>query len=75
VIPPELAPVLQTLWQIAVQIFQLLMTVVKNPIASIVVGALLAFGARHVIYGIGLALLAYGVLSLISSWFGVKLVP
>jgi len=48
---------------------------IKNPIASIIVGAILAFGGRHVIYGIGLALIIYGALFLIAEWFGIKLVP
>jgi len=72
---PELVSIIQTLWNVLVQVFQLLMTVIKNPVVSIVVGAILAFGARHVIYGVGLALVIYGVLSLISSWLGVKFVP
>jgi hypothetical protein len=48
---------------------------IKNPIASLIVGAILAFGGKHVIYGIGLALVIYGALSLITGWFGIKLVP
>jgi hypothetical protein len=72
---PELASIIQTLWNVLVQVFHLLMTVIKNPVVSIVVGAILAFGARHVIYGVGLALVIYGALSLISSWLGVKFVP
>jgi hypothetical protein len=75
VAPPELVPALQTLWQIFIQIFQLLVAVVKNPVASIIVGALLAFGARHVIYGIGLALMIYGAVAIISELFGIKLIP
>jgi len=51
------------------------MSVIKSPVASIIVGAILAFGGRHVIYGIGLALIIYGVVSLISGWLGIKLVP
>ncbi len=38
-------------------------------------GAILAFGGRHIIYGIGLALMIYGALSLITGWLGIKLVP
>jgi len=49
--------------------------VIKNPWASIVMGALLAFGGRHIIYGIGLALLVYGIVALLASHFGFKLVP
>jgi hypothetical protein len=49
--------------------------VIKSPLTSLFVGAILAFGGRHVIYGIGLALMIYGVLALISEWFGIKLVP
>jgi len=57
------------------QLLQLLLTLIKNPIASLIVGAILAFGGRHVIYGIGLSLIIYGALSLIAGWFGIKLVP
>jgi hypothetical protein len=39
------------------------------------VGAILAFGGRHIIYGVGLALMIYGALALISGWLGFKLVP
>jgi hypothetical protein len=49
--------------------------VIKNPLVSIFVGALLAFGGRHVIYGVGLALIVYGVVSLVTGWLGIKLVP
>ncbi len=74
-VPPELMSAIKTLWDVAVQIFQLLELVIRSPVTSLVVGALLAFGGRHLIYGIGLALMAYGALSLISSWLGIKLVP
>jgi hypothetical protein len=57
------------------QLFQLLEVVVKSPLTSLIVGAVLAFGGRHVIYGIGLALMIYGAVSLISGWLGIKLVP
>jgi hypothetical protein len=70
-----LASALQTLWQVLTQIFQLLELVIKSPVTSIVVGAVLAFGGRHVIYGIGLALLIYGVVALIAGWLDIKLVP
>ncbi len=72
---PELASVLQTLWQVLIQLFQLLEVVVKSPLTSLFVGAVLAFGGRHIIYGIGLALMIYGALALISGWLGIKLVP
>jgi hypothetical protein len=49
--------------------------VIKSPLTSLIVGAILAFGGRHVIYGIGLALMIYGAVSLLSSWLGIKLVP
>jgi hypothetical protein len=70
-----LASVLQTLWQVLIQLFQLLEVVVKSPLTSLFVGAVLAFGGRHIIYGIGLALMIYGALALISGWLGIKLVP
>ncbi len=57
------------------QLLQLLETVVKSPLTSLIVGAILAFGGRHIIYGIGLALMIYGALSLITEWLGIKLVP
>jgi len=57
------------------QLFKILEVVVKSPLTSIFVGAILAFGGRHVIYGIGLALILYGVLALLSAWLGFKLVP
>ena len=72
---PELASILQALWDILIQIIQLLVAVIKSPLASLIVGAILAFGGRHVIYGIGLALMIYGAASLISGWLGIKLVP
>jgi hypothetical protein len=72
---PELASVLQTLWQVLIQLFQLLEVVIKSPLTSLFVGAILAFGGRHIIYGIGLALMIYGALALISGWLGIKLVP
>jgi len=72
---PELVSILQALWDALIQIIQVLMAVIKSPVASIIVGAILAFGGRHVIYGIGLALMIYGVVSLISGWLGIKLVP
>jgi hypothetical protein len=53
----------------------LLEVVVKSPLTSLFVGAVLAFGGRHIIYGIGLALMIYGALALISGWLGIKLVP
>ena len=58
-----------------IQLFQLLEAVVKSPLTSLIVGAILAFGGRHIIYGIGLALMIYGALALISGWLGFKLVP
>jgi hypothetical protein len=70
-----LASVLQTLWQVLTQVFQLLEVVIKSPLTSLFVGAVLAFGGRHIIYGIGLALMIYGIVSLISGWLGIKLVP
>jgi hypothetical protein len=45
--------------------------VVESPVASIVTGAILAFGGRQIIYGVGLALIIYGVVSLL----GIKLLP
>jgi hypothetical protein len=72
---PELASILQTLWQVLIQLFQLLAAVVKSPLTSLIVGAILAFGGRHIIYGVGLALMIYGALALISGWLGFKLVP
>jgi len=60
---------------VLIQLFQLLEAVLKSPITSIVVGAILAFGGRHIIYGVGLALMIYGALALISGWLGFKLVP
>lgn len=58
-----------------IQLFQLLAAVVKSPLTSLIVGAILAFGGRHIIYGVGLALMIYGALALISGWLGFKLVP
>jgi hypothetical protein len=49
--------------------------VIKNPLTSLIVGGILAFGGRHIIYGIGLALMIYGAVSIISGLFGIKLVP
>jgi len=72
---PELVSILHTLWDALIQIIQVLVAVIKSPLASIIVGAILAFGGRHIIYGIGLALMIYGVVSLISEWLGIKLVP
>jgi len=72
---PELVSILRALWDALIQIIQVLVAVIKSPVASIIVGAILAFGGRHVIYGIGLALMIYGVVSLISGWLGIKLVP
>jgi len=60
---------------VLIQLFQLLEAVVKSPLTSLIVGAILAFGGRHIIYGVGLALMIYGALSLISGWLGFKLVP
>jgi len=57
------------------QLFQLLEVVVKSPLTSLLVGAILAFGGKHIIYGIGLALMIYGALALLSGWVGFKLVP
>lgn len=57
------------------QVFQLLEVVIKSPLTSLFVGAVLAFGGRHIIYGIGLALMIYGAVSLIGGWLGIKLVP
>ena len=57
------------------QLFQLLEVVLKSPLTSLIVGAILAFGGRHIIYGVGLALMIYGALALISGWLGFKLVP
>jgi hypothetical protein len=70
-----LASILQTLWQLLNQLIQLLEIVVKNPLVSLIVGAILSFGGRHVIYGIGLALMIYGAVVLVSEWLGIKLVP
>lgn len=58
-----------------VQLFQLLATVVKNPVVSLIVGAVLAFGGRRVIFGIGLALMVYGAAAFVSSLFGFRLLP
>jgi hypothetical protein len=49
--------------------------IIKSPLTSLIVGAILAFGGRHVIYGIGLALIIYGAVAIISNLFGIKLVP
>ena len=58
-----------------IQLFQLLEAVVKSPLTSLIVGAILAFGGRHIIYGVGLDLMIYGALAIISGWLGFKLVP
>jgi hypothetical protein len=57
------------------QLIKLVEMVVQSPLTSIVVGAILAFAGRHIIYGIGLALMIYGAISIISGWLGIKLVP
>jgi hypothetical protein len=72
---PELASILQTLWQAVLLLFQLLEVVIKSPLTSLFVGAILAFGGRQIVYGIGLALMVYGIVALISEWFGIKLMP
>jgi len=72
---PELASVLQTLWGVLTQILQIVGTIIKSPLTSLIVGAILAFGGRHIIYGVGLALMIYGAVALISEFFGIKLVP
>ena len=49
--------------------------VIRSPMTSLIVGAILAFGGRHIIYGVGLALIIYGAVAIISDLFGIKLVP
>ena len=49
--------------------------VIRSPLTSLIVGAILAFGGRHIIYGVGLALIIYGAVAIISDLFGIKLVP
>jgi len=49
--------------------------VIKSPLTSLIVGGILAFGGRQIIYGIGLALMIYGAVAIISELFGIKLVP
>jgi hypothetical protein len=62
---------LSTLWEALKLLMELVLKVVESPVASIVTGAILAFGGRQIIYGVGLALIIYGVVSLL----GIKLLP
>jgi hypothetical protein len=62
---------LSTLWEALELLMELVLKVIESPVASVVVGAILAFGGRHAVYGIGLALIIYGVISLL----GIKLLP
>lgn len=52
----------------------LLKTLSGNPFAAILIGGFLAFAGKRIIEAIGLALILYGVVYLLASYFGVKLI-
>lgn len=56
-------------------LFNVVVSVASNPWASIILGGILAFGARYIIWGIGLALIVYGVVTIVAEYFGIKLIP
>lgn len=50
---------------------QFLAQVISNPIASIILGSVIAIAGRYVIYGVGLSLIAYGVIRIILALLGI----
>lgn len=75
--PVNLDPVQlwQTLWAILSQAGQIFGVLSSSPWAAIIIGAFLAFAGKRVVEAIGLALIFYGVIFLLSNYFGFKLLP
>jgi multisubunit Na+/H+ antiporter MnhG subunit len=65
--------ILNQIWESLKLLALLLFQLISNPVASIVAGAVLAIAGRYVVYGVGLALIAYGVIKLVLPFFGFKL--
>ena len=65
--------IINQVWESLKLLASLLFQLVSNPVASIVAGAVLAIAGRYVVYGVGLALIAYGFLRIILPFFGFKL--
>jgi hypothetical protein len=65
--------ILNQIWESLKLLALLLFQLISNPVASIIAGVALAIAGRYVIYGLGLALIAYGLLRIILPFFGFKL--
>jgi hypothetical protein len=70
----DLVALVTQLLDIVKSIFSIVSQLLSNPISAIVGGVILATLPRYVFWAIGLAMIAYGALWLLTSWLGVKFV-
>lgn len=54
-------------------IISLIGTLLENPVLSIIGGLIIAFVPRYVFWALGLALIVYGAVSLLTSFLGIRI--
>ncbi|MEM4897695.1 MAG: hypothetical protein QXR18_05760 [Pyrobaculum sp.] len=69
--------IISNLWMYLMESLTLIMrfiaSLIESPIAAIITGVTLALAGRYIVYGVGLALIAYGVIRLALTFFGISL--
>ncbi|MEZ0319745.1 MAG: hypothetical protein ABWK05_07130 [Pyrobaculum sp.] len=66
-----LEALLKALFEALKAIFAVINVAVTNPITAIISGIIIAFVPRYVFWGIGLALIVYGALTLLMQYFPI----
>lgn len=67
--------IISSLWKYLMESLMLIMqfvaSLIESPVAAIITGAILALAGKYVVYGVGLALIVYGVIRLVLPFFGI----
>lgn len=69
----EILALINVILEIIKQLMGVIAQLLVNPILAIVGGVILAFLPRYIFWAIGLALIVYGVVMLVTDLLGVKL--